>query len=331
VRGRRTFEETCEDANRIRIAVDAGVDKLARVFERPVAPLRWKAGGTHHKAKLTLVSYFDERVEPSVNFYPLTTPDWAHTVAYSQSAAGLTSPAPGLYHATGLRTETGVLVPKQVSRLQDLRVSLSFRKYAKSFENVNGLLLVIERWHAARVLGDLEYLTTWRSLSTFGHRRQVLEGLVGKLFDCITSGSIDKVVAQASSNDNGDGRLRFLIRSLQCRTLEQGLIDAHAKCVNGGAANRLSVFRHTVFRYGCPGVSLRPSVEPLFEFALRLASAPETVRNWRKAEFESYLRELMGIPMLALAARIWVLLIAQHSEKIRLGRAGALYTGWDWT
>jgi hypothetical protein len=69
-------------------------------------------------------------------------------------------------------------------------------------------------------------------------------------------------------------------------------------------------------------------VEPLFEFALRLASAPETARDWRKSAFEAYLRELMRRPALALAARIWVLLLAK-SSRTPLG-ASALYAGWDW-
>jgi hypothetical protein len=56
-----------------------------------------------------------------------------------------------LYNADRLRAETGVLVPKQVSRLQNLGLSL---KYPKSFESVNGLLKVIERWRAAQVLSE---------------------------------------------------------------------------------------------------------------------------------------------------------------------------------
>lgn len=322
IRGVAAFEEAAEDANRMRILVEAaGVDKLERVFERPVAPLRWKTGGTRGATTLTLVSHFDEGTEPTATFYALATPDSAQSLAFRQVAAGLLTPEPGLYYAAGLRAETGVLVPRQVSRLQDLGLNLTFRKYPKSFESVNGLLKVFERWHAARVLGDL---------SAFSHRRRILEGLVGKLFDCIASEPIViKVLAQASSDGVcGEGHLRFLVRTLPCSTLAQGLINEHGACVKAGAATRLRTFRHAIYLYGCPGLGLKPSAEPLFEFALRLASAPETVRNWRKAEFESYLRELVRIPMLALAARIWVLLIAQRS-RTPLG-ASALYAGWDW-
>ena len=85
------------------------------------------------------------------------------------------------------------------------------------------------------------------------------------------------------------------------------------------------------------GSGLFPSRQPAFhrrprwlaEFALRLVSAPQSLRAWAHPNVEVGLDELFGQPKLLRAARFAVLIAHRELTQEPLD-PDVLYTGWDW-
>jgi hypothetical protein len=67
------------------------------------------------------------------------------------------------------------------------------------------------------------------------------------------------------------------------------------------------------------------------EFALRFASAPETVEYWANTWFVAGLESLLDNSLLARAARFIVLATGHHLQKTERNQHTSLYAGWDWT
>src|SRR5262249_6100160 len=65
------------------------------------------------------------------------------------------------------------------------------------------------------------------------------------------------------------------------------------------------------------------------EFALRLASSPETVEVWAGQNLEHGLEWLLAFPIVARAARCLVLAIDRESPTFT-ANDGQLYRGWRW-
>jgi hypothetical protein len=66
------------------------------------------------------------------------------------------------------------------------------------------------------------------------------------------------------------------------------------------------------------------------EFALRLASAPETLQYWTQDWLLAGLKGLMGNQLLARASRFIVLTTSSALQSTDRNQQSSLYAGWEW-
>ena len=67
----------------------------------------------------------------------------------------------------------------------------------------------------------------------------------------------------------------------------------------------------------------------LCEYALRLSSAPFTLKSWAKDGLVKGTEELQNIPILVRASRFLVLTIHHNSQSLPLN-SKLLYSNWNW-
>ena len=292
--------------------------------ERASTPVRWVAGQVGREAyRLRVVDDRGSESELALRYSSFDTPEREQALdASTYFAPDGARAADGLYVAEWGDQSQAVIV-SQLRSLRDLGADPELVLGARSKRRAREILGHIEVWRRADLRGDLSALT---------RRNSVVKALLGSLIDAVDSPgwghaekalialgdpeAIKKLEHAVTSGDTDD--LHGLLRGV-CKKY-----DGHSRQLRGVCVSWLAAFGSRSHK---PDTSRSP--QWLAEFALRLASAPGSVRGWAGSGFDFGLDELFERPELLRAARFAVLVADRELTPQPLDPE-VLYTGWGW-
>jgi hypothetical protein len=198
------------------------------------------------------------------------------------------------------------------------------------------LIGLYDLWLGARTTGS--FVAAWA-------QREVLRALISQTFKVICDKSWEASETSFASNPTSHAAIQTFSRAACGPTpLAQaiaGLSQRTAELTPECRAEQLaSIMGDLVPPVELPdspltrtatGVRVIKSKRATWQaqFALRLASAPETVRDWSGSWYEAGLSALLNNRALARAARFLVL-ATHHREIAQRPAHTSLYAGWEW-
>ena len=311
--------------------------------EREFAPLRWVVRHRGTGDELTLVDDSGSPTPPEVSWYEFNAPDIPTRLDSSSFSAGSSVPSSGgLYRARAGQSECVVILsPATRSRtLQELCVEPNVQTRPRSAAAVEELLSLIRMWSEARLTGALSATK----------RRAVLLSFIHAVFAIV--GGENWSAAERMLRVQGEvASLEALKRAVSSKApgtslAAKLLMDSEAYAALS-TSDRVVQFAATTCRLlqlevpapvaaargGGDAVMRRGSgpqhPEWLCEFALRLASAPQTLQPWVGANLRSGLERLLEQPILARAARFLVLAVDRDPSVVKSGD-DRIYRGGGW-
>jgi len=294
--------------------------------ERAFTPLRW----TIRRDSSGFIAYLRDDAgngAPTIERYSFERP-----AVVEKLPNGMEHHAPrtgGLYVATSENFKTAIVVPPVVETLADLQFDPRDEARDRSVDSVARLVGLARLWSSARQSGEL-----------IGRARQrlVLRAVARRIASLIGGDDWGRCEREFYREEIGIGALRHAI-PMQRRQNQNGrapisveqifpreilvqLVDA--PLVKRGA--ELKKLAET----GLEGLEREKNLFWLAEFALRMASAPDSLETWAAGSpLTKGINALLSAPSLACAARFLVLAVDQMSPVPT--RAGEIYAGWCWS
>lgn len=291
-------------------------------LEREFVPLRWSFSRLGRVYRVQLIDNIGSNSDLGLIYYDFKLPDKSSTVNYNDAVNGFCpSPSGGLYvaEATGINFRHGIIIPPVLgNRLEDLRANPKLSCPNKSIDTIAWLLNLTRLWATARITGDIGSVI---------RQREVLSMLLMQLF-CLTCGNNWFVGELSYYNEKRGTTLRTLQGYIATRpTLGIALYKDSPRHVNLSAHERKLWFTETFQKLGYYEDAWN------CEFALRMASSPETINLWAEDKLSYGIKKFMDNTVLAKAARYFILSI-EHNYNLEQRpiqhTALPLYTGWDW-
>lgn len=292
--------------------------------EREFTPLRWSLQRNSSGFVALLRDDADSDV-PVVERYSFERPavgeKLLNGVEHSVPRTG------GLYVATSGDFKAAIVVPPVVETLADLKAKpprVDVRD--RTVESVAQLLALARLWNSARQSGEL-----------IGRARQrhVSQAIARRIASLIAGDNWSRCERDFCREEIGIGMLR---RAIPMRRHQQengwGPIavdqifprDILVRLADAPLAERGAAFKD----FAETGLSLEREGNLLWlaEFALRMASAPDSLENWAGPLLTRGINTLLEAPSLVCAARFLVLAV----DQMRTVPAGAceIYAGWGW-
>jgi hypothetical protein len=248
-------------------------------------------------------------------------------------------PNGGLYVARGPLGQCSIIFPHETTgtlrSFADMGRTIiepRFRSQPLSIENLEHALAVFRLWIEARTTGSMVALLA---------RQRVLRTHTAHMFGMIGGSRWAKAEISYQSNPSSAGALQALSKAVtdlanvrqklehQYQTMKNASPKEHAGRlaeVLGSLIKRVPS-AIAVGRYGVLSKSPRWQAE----FALRFASAPETLEFWTHDWFLAGLKGVINNQLLARASRFIVLTTSNYLQSTDRNEQGSLYAGWDWT
>ena len=309
---------------------------FAVTCERESTPVRWIVSDSGSEGyRIRVVDDRGSDSELALRFYGFNSPDHGQVLDPVAHLRPTGAPADGgLYVAEWKTGRQSVVVPNQIRSFQDLDVDPRVRYRAPSKGRAINLIRQIETWHGAGLRGGLSALVP---------RRKVVDLLLRNLVDVV--GNRGWASAERAFEIGGASAAEKLENAVSSVGTDNLYADTRFACQElDGDRRRLQrvfiswlaeadeILRRPVNRQS-PGpwgeqVSPRPP-EWTAEFALRLVSAPRSIRAWANSGFECGLNEVFRKPGLLRAARFAVLVAESEFTPEPLD-PDILYTGWNW-
>jgi len=310
--------------------------------EREFSPLRWVVRRRGAGYELSLLDDSGAPTPPKIFNYEFTTPDSPSHLDAAQFSSGYSAPASGgLYRACAGVQERAVILPPAAKSLkpQELGLEPRLQRRPRSIGAVEELLSLTRLWSGARLTG----------LFSAARRQSVLVALLQEIFVLIGGDNWAAAERRLRAHD-GSAALEVLKRAISNKApgtsfaakllLDRALYTAMGtrdRVVQFGSTARhllqLPAPERTIAMYRGDGVTVvRRRFGPedwICEFALRLASSPETVQVWAAHQLQNGLEWLLAFPILARAARFLVLAVDRDSP-VSAASDGHLYRGWGW-
>jgi len=324
-----------------RIDLDAAeLGTFSATCEREFTPLRWVV---RRNAGAYLLSLSDDSgaSEPaSVKRYEFAFPDKAVPIPYKEALEDYRIGAGGgLYVARGIVGQCSIIFPHEIAgsvrSFADMGRTIiepTFRSQQLSIEKLEEALAIFKLWIGARTTGSMIALLA---------RQRVLRAYTAHMFGMIGGPLWARAEISYKSNPSSADAVQKLsgvvtevanIRQHlehQYQTMKNGSPEEHAVRlaeVLGRLIKRVPS-TSSVGKYGVLSKSSRWQAE----FALRFASAPETLEYWTHDWFLAGLKGLIGNQLLARGARFIVLTTSNHLQSTDRNNQSSLYAGWDWT
>jgi hypothetical protein len=340
-------QEAFDSADTCRIDFDAeDLGQLSLLLERTYTPVRWIVKQAKQHYALRLIDDTDKNLPIEVCRHDFDSPEIPirlDVMVFRQDFK--VPPVGGLFVATAADCRTGIVIPPTVHTQEDLRaLSVSpyfFGSYSKSMDEVNRWLALFELWSSARLAGNMFAVLRKRSLLLALSRH--ISGLVcgGGWLEaerefCGHAGteSLGRLACAVSSKTQDQGFVVALERDIS--TWATASIIQRVSRLSDLAQRYLQYRMRDAVLYTREGLSDGASVPKgsvdlnrVTEFALRLASCPNTVRSWAGGSHDNYMRVLMNLPILARAARFVVLAVDGELRR-GLDSDWDLYEGWAW-
>lgn len=327
-----------------RIDFNAGeLGTFSLTCEREFTPLRWVVESNNISYLLSLSDDSGASEQGSVTRYDFSHPDYPISVPYEQRFEDhVVPPSGGLYVARGSVAQCSIIFPHEVAgsvrTFADMNrtvVEPQFQSRQPSIESLRDALALFRLWTESRTTGSMMAILA---------QQRVLQGYIAHIFSIIGNSKwaasesayrSDPYHTSAAARlskaitDTLSGGISFLH---QYETMKDAMPKEHAV----GLATSLNSFirpirpMHTVSA-AQQGVVVTKGGRWQAEFALRLASAPETIEYWARDWFIAGLKGLLDNPLLARAARFIVLTTSHHMQNTERNQHTSLYAGWDWT
>ena len=312
--------------------------------EREFSPLRWVVRHRGAEYDLSLVDNSGSPGSPHISRYEFATPD--KQVQLDPGRVSGLYPVPpqgGLYRAHTDGFEISVILPVTAKSfsLQELVIQSRLRRRSRTVSEIEELLSLIRMWFGARVTGFF----------SAANRQSVLETLLREIF-AIIGGEHWARAEQALHSQQGFAALRILKSAVSTK---QGWSNLCATLQSESWIYKNLEMRDRVTRFA---TTVQPLIPPqptdsmvatrkadgvirlprtsqpehpdwICEFALRLASSPETLNRWAEHSLRRGLEVALELPTLVRAARFLVLAVNRHSQAFAFGD-GRLYLAWGW-
>ena len=313
------------------------------ICEREFTPLRWVVERDNSTYLLSLSDDSGASEQASVFRYDFNCPDRSTPITYEKVLENhAVPPSGGLYVARGSVEQCSIIFPHEtagsVRSFSDMTrtvVEPQFQTHKPGIESLQHALALFTRWAESRTTGTLMAILA---------QQRVLHAYVAHILTIIAGSkwaASEQLYRSNPRDPNATVKLcnavvdvPSIVSSLlnQYETMKDATPKEHSlrlaetlkpfiKLI-GSTDNRGST--QTVVRVlkGAPQQA---------EFALRLASAPETVEYWARNWFVNGLRGLIDNPRLACAARFIVLTTSYYLQSTARNQNSSLYAGWDWT
>lgn len=347
------IQNAAELAYACRLSFDAGELGLFSInCEREVHPLRWII---EHDADSYLLTLSDDSGSDSlttVSNYDFTKPDKPIPILGDHSFhRHRVSPSGGLYVARFQQTQCSIIVPREVktvfktpAEMMQLKFTPQFQNHERNLVNLVGLIHLYELWAKSHTTGNV--IANW-------DKRKVLEALLVYIFSLIDN-SRTWVLAEAAFLATSDLRhsaeqlsrtvsnAQDVRKGLMIQVAQQVLRQKdrspdivtpkdHAECLAATMQRFIQPLRPISAQRSGSGMASRVlrGAPWQAEFALRLASSPESLREWAGEWFEAGLNALLLNTTLARAARFLVL-ITDRIQRTELKLQTSLYASWEW-
>ncbi|MCA1623793.1 MAG: hypothetical protein LC778_08310 [Acidobacteria bacterium] len=330
-------------ANSCRVDFNAGeLGTFSLTCEREFTPLRWVVESHNGSYLLSLSDDSGASEQASISRYDFICPDCSISVPYKQSFEGHIVPSSGgLYVANGSVTQCSIIFPHEVAgslrTLADISrtvVEPQFQPRQPSVESLRDALSLFRLWAESRTTGSMMAMLA---------QQRVLQAYIGHIFSIIGGSAWAASENAYRSNPyhpNAAVKLSKAVADVQ--SIGKSLLHQYETMKDAAPkehAMHLAVVLKSFIRSisstnrsstAQTGVRILRRGPWQAEFALRLASAPETVEYWARDWFAAGLTGVFENLLLARAARFIVLTTSQHLQSTDRNQHSSLYAGWDW-
>ncbi|MEK6407045.1 MAG: hypothetical protein AABN34_08795 [Acidobacteriota bacterium] len=331
-------------ADSCRIDFNAGeLGTFSFTCEREFTPLRWVLEKNNTSYLLSLSDDSGARERACVTRYDFSRPDRPISVPYEQSFEDhVVQPSGGLYVARGSVAQCSIIFPHElegsVRTFADMNrtvVEPQFQSRQPSIECLLDEIALFTLWTESRTTGTM--------VASLAQRRVLLD-YIAHIFSILGGSKWSASERSYRSNPYHQNAAVLLSQAVvdvpsigmsllhQYETMKHATPKDHAAQLaetlkpflkSIGSTNKKSAAQ-TVVRVLKGGPQQA-------EFALRLASAPETIEYWARNWFLAGLRGLIDNSRLACSARFIVLTTSYYLQNTESNKHTSLYAGWDWT
>lgn len=327
-----------------RIEFNAGeLGIFSLTCEREFTPLRWVVESNISSYLLSLSDDSGASEQASVTRYDFRRPDCPISVPYKQSFENYVVPTSGgLYVARGSVAQCSIIFPHEVAgsvrTFADMNrtvVEPQFQSHQPSIESLRAALALFRLWTESRTTGNMMAMLA---------QKRVLQGYIAHIFSIIGGSKWAASESTYRSDPHHPSAAVKLSKAVtdepsvcmsffhQYETMKDATPKEHAVGLATGLKSFIKPIRpmRTVSA-AQQGVVVTKGGRWQAEFALRLASAPETIEHWARDWFIAGLKGLLDNPLLARATRFIVLTTSHHMQNTERNQHTSLYAGWDWT
>lgn len=320
--GDAALENHFDNAKECRLRFDAGELGSTTVrFEHERRPLRWHVQRANQGFTLRLVNEGVDDDTTEVEVYSYERPDHATTRPGTEFVTPVLTPPSGLFLARNQKVQIGIVAPPAsvLRGLAGLGLNPQLRLRRPIPVDIEELIHTYERWASARIIHHaLSFSFRHRILST-------VESAIGDLFyqeTKVLGGHATEARLDRLRNSIPDPRIRSLLTTLRKEVLALRT-SSRADCF----ARRLFPLLSCTAGIPSPDLNGRPWIA---EFALRLASAPDTIARWAKGHLVQGLQFALKHHTIMRAAR-YIVLSGDLAVGAKPLAAGPLHEGWEWS
>jgi hypothetical protein len=330
--GHPELDDHFDDAKFCTLAFDAGeLGTSVLLFEHARRPLRWVIERKHNVPQLRLVNEGPDAEATVVSYHTFNAPDQPMTLSAGQQYEPIViADRGGLWLASCGAAHAGIIVPPTgvPKGLAGLGTDPQLVTHQGANGHLGSLVVLYELWATARVIHDFR---------SFNYRRQVLNRIESAIFD-LMYGEASLGDRKQWSNAKTSGGYRPLLQSIANsipNTSVRSMIGVLATgLLRLPTEKRAEYFAHRLF----PLVSYSTAIPApahcdgeswMAEFALRLASAPDTLGDWASDGVSKGLQFLLQYKTIVKAAR-FIVLTGEVGASPKPLSAGRRYEQWDW-
>jgi hypothetical protein len=312
---------------------------ISFVFDREFAPLRWVIKRENNSYFLTLSDDSGATDKPVITHYDFSSPDRGVPISYDSSFDNREVPATGgLYFARGDEAQCGIIFPHLVSArlnsfadMKRLTIQPRFRSRERSTKALLEELALMRIWSEARTTGNIIALLA---------RQRVLQAFIAYIFGVISGprwAGAELTYMDSPHATNASVQLSKAIESSGVAARLLRASETMNECTpKTWAVELATVVARSIKPVRCSTAARRTGVVVSkggrwqAEFALRLATMPESLDYWARDWLIPGLQGLLDNALLARAARFIVLTSSYELRGSDSSQTGSLYEGWDW-
>ncbi len=330
--GDRALDNEFDAAKYCKLQFDAGdLGTTTLLFEHERKPLRWLVQREGHGLQLRLVNEGLDIDAAIVDFYPYEHPDQPTTSSakafYNETAI---SPPSGLFVASCGDTRTGMITPPApvIKGLAGLGMTPQLAHSPRTVKSVESLIRLCELWSTARIV---------HHPVSFSFRRRVLLQIELAICDLLYGEAkllTSIPLSDMPTNDAADAILQKLVGSIPEGAVRAIISKLASELRALPTMSRAEYFARKIFPL-IPCATAIPAPDSLngrpwmAEFALRLASAADSLEPWAADRLSKGLEFLLKHNTIFRAAR-FIVLAGEVTVGPRPLSAGALHEQWEW-